>query len=57
MSITKAKAELSASEISNLIEERIASFDSSSESNISGKIVSVRDGIIRIHGLCRCSIW
>ena len=51
MSITKAKTELSASEISNLIEQRIASFDSSSESNVSGKIVSVRDGIITIHGL------
>ena len=54
--MSNTKAELSASEISDLIEQRIANFDSSAESNISGKIVSVRDGIIK-PWFIGCCFW
>ena len=43
--------ELSPSEISELIKQRIENFDISSEVRTEGTIVSIRDGIIRIHGL------
>ena len=43
--------QLSSAEISNLIKERIADFNVDAEARTEGTIVSVRDGIIRIHGL------
>lgn len=42
---------LSATEITNIIKERIANFDAGLETRKEGTIVSVRDGIVRIHGL------
>ncbi|NCX94370.1 MAG: F0F1 ATP synthase subunit alpha, partial [Gammaproteobacteria bacterium] len=42
---------LSAAEISNLIQEKIAQFDQNVETRTEGTIASVRDGIVRIHGL------
>ena len=51
MTSATANAQLNASEISELIEKRIKDFSTSSSSGVSGKIVSVRDGIITIHGL------
>ncbi len=46
-----SKKVLSASEVSNLIKQRIANFDQPTESKNEGTVVSVRDGVIRIHGL------
>lgn len=43
--------QLNPSEISELIKQRISSLDMSSEARNEGTIVSVSDGIIRIHGL------
>ncbi len=43
--------QLNPSEISELIKKRIGSLDMSSEARNEGTIVSVSDGIIRIHGL------
>ncbi len=43
--------ELSPAEISELIKQRIENFDISAEVRTEGIIVSIRDGIIRIHGL------
>ena len=43
--------QLNSTEISELIKKRIAQFDVVSESRNTGTIVSVSDGIIRIHGL------
>ncbi len=43
--------ELNPAEISELIKQRIESFDISAEVRTEGTIVSIRDGIIRIHGL------
>ncbi|PHS75070.1 F0F1 ATP synthase subunit alpha [Porticoccus sp.] len=43
--------QLNPSEISEIIKERIDSLDVSSEAQNEGTIVSVSDGIIRIHGL------
>ncbi len=42
---------LSATEITHLIKERIAEFDTGVETRKEGTIVSVRDGVVRIHGL------
>jgi F-type H+/Na+-transporting ATPase subunit alpha len=42
---------LNSSEISELIRERIANFDLSAEVRTEGTIVSLQDGIVRIHGL------
>lgn len=42
---------LSATEITNIIKERIANFDAGVETRKEGTIVSVRDGVVRIHGL------
>ncbi|MGC9456222.1 MAG: F0F1 ATP synthase subunit alpha [Halothiobacillaceae bacterium] len=39
------------SEISSLIEERIKNFESGADARTVGTIISVSDGIIRIHGL------
>ena len=46
-----AKISLKASEISDLIRERIEKFDSGIVTKNEGKIVSLSDGIVRIHGL------
>lgn len=43
--------QLSPSEISELIKQRIQKFDISPEVRTEGTIVSVKDGIVRIHGL------
>ena len=43
--------QLNPAEISDIIRQRIASFDVQSEARNEGTIVSVSDGIIRIHGL------
>ena len=43
--------QLNPSEISEIIKQRIASLDVSTEARNEGTIVSVSDGIIRIHGL------
>jgi len=43
--------QLNPSEISELIKERIGNFEASSEARTEGTIVSVADGIVRIHGL------
>ncbi len=43
--------QLSASEISNLIKKRIKNFEAVTEARTEGTVVSVTDGIIRIHGL------
>ena len=42
---------LTSAEISGLIKERIGKFDNAPETKTEGTIVSVSDGIIRIHGL------
>lgn len=42
---------LSATEITKLIRERIENFDGDIKARTEGEIVSVRDGVIRIHGL------
>lgn len=43
--------QLNPSEISNLIKERIAGFAAAPESGSEGTVVSIADGIARIHGL------
>ena len=43
--------QLNSTEISELIKKRIAQFDVVSEARNTGTIVSVSDGIIRVHGL------
>ncbi len=43
--------ELSPSEISQIIKDRIQDFDSVAEMRNEGTIVSLKDGIVRIHGL------
>jgi F-type H+-transporting ATPase subunit alpha len=43
--------QLSPSEISELIKKRIEKFDISAEARTEGTIVSLKDGIVRIHGL------
>jgi len=43
--------QLTSSEISNLIKNKIKDFDTKSLSREEGEIISVSDGIIRIHGL------
>ncbi|MBL4762928.1 MAG: F0F1 ATP synthase subunit alpha [Gammaproteobacteria bacterium] len=43
--------QLNPSEISDLIKERIKNFDASAEARTEGTIVSLTDGIARIHGL------
>ena len=42
---------IKASEISELIKERIKNFDSAAEARDVGSVISVTDGITRIHGL------
>jgi F-type H+-transporting ATPase subunit alpha len=43
--------QLNPTEISDLIKKRIADFDAVAEARTEGSIVSVTDGIVRIHGL------
>jgi len=43
--------QLSTSEISELIKSRIKNFSTASEARTQGTVVSVTDGIVRIHGL------
>ena len=43
--------QLSATEISDLIKERIQNFDVGVEARTEGTVVSLTDGIARIHGL------
>jgi F-type H+-transporting ATPase subunit alpha len=42
---------IKASEISDLIKARISQFDAAAEANNVGTVVSVTDGIVRVHGL------
>jgi len=42
---------IKASEISDLIKERIKNFDSAAEARDVGTVIAVTDGIVRIHGL------
>ena len=43
--------QLNAAEISDLIKKQIEGFDFSSEAKTEGRVISVSDGIVRIHGL------
>ncbi|MBE0434505.1 MAG: F0F1 ATP synthase subunit alpha [Methylomicrobium sp.] len=43
--------QLNSSEISDLIKQKIENFDLSVESHTEGTVVSVTDGIVRVHGL------
>ena len=43
--------QLNPSEISELIRQRIANFESKAEARTEGSIVSLTDGIVRVHGL------
>ena len=43
--------QLNSTEISELIKERIAQFNIVSDAHNEGTIISVSDGILRIHGL------
>jgi len=45
------QTQLNPSEISDLIKERIERFEASSETRTEGTVVSVSDGIARLHGL------
>ncbi|MDR3478133.1 MAG: F0F1 ATP synthase subunit alpha [Gammaproteobacteria bacterium] len=45
------QTQLSPSEISELIKQRIEKFDISAQARTEGTIVSLKDGIVRIHGL------
>lgn len=46
--------QLNSTEISELIKQRIEKFESVTETRNEGTIVSVSDGILRIHGLADC---
>ena len=43
--------QLNPTEISDLIKKRIEGFDTDAEARTEGTIVSIMDGIVRIHGL------
>ena len=43
--------QLNPSEISEIIKQRIAKLDTATEARTEGTVVSVSDGIVRIHGL------
>jgi len=43
--------QLSTSEISELIKSRLEDFEVSNEARTQGTVISVTDGIVRIHGL------
>ena len=46
--------QLNSNEIAELIKERIEKFEVTSEARNEGTIMSVQDGIIRVHGLADC---
>ncbi|HAS21879.1 MAG TPA: F0F1 ATP synthase subunit alpha, partial [Idiomarina loihiensis] len=46
--------QLNSNEIAELIKQRIEKFEVTSEARNEGTIMSVQDGIIRIHGLADC---
>ncbi len=48
---------LKASEISELIKERIEKFEVSAEARDVGTVIGVTDGIVRIHGIGRLTLW
>ena len=48
--------QLNSTEIAELIKQRIEQFNVVSEARNEGTIVSVSDGIIRVHGLVRLGI-
>jgi F-type H+-transporting ATPase subunit alpha len=43
--------QLNPSEISDLIKKKIENFDAQLEAHSEGTVVSVTDGIVRVHGL------
>ncbi len=43
--------QLNPSEISDLIKKKIENFDLGAQSHSEGTVVSVTDGIVRVHGL------
>ena len=43
--------QLNPSEISDLIKSRIKNFEAATEARNTGTIVSLQDGIVRVHGL------
>src|ERR1043165_5618396 len=43
--------QLTTSEISELIKSRLENFNASAEARTQGTVVSVTDGIVRVHGL------
>jgi len=43
--------QLNPSEISELIKKRIENFDAATEARNEGTVVSITDGIVRVHGL------
>lgn len=45
------------SEISNLIQKQIESFEAQSEARTEGTVVSIQDGILRIHGLADAKLF
>ena len=47
----KQNMQLNPSEISDLIKKKIENFDLSAEAHTEGTVVSVTDGIVRVHGL------
>ena len=47
----KKHMQLNPSEISDLIKKKIENFDLSAEAHTEGTVVSVTDGIVRVHGL------
>merc|ERR1711991_774211 len=49
--ISAAKKNLGVAELSRVLEERILNYESPTEMNEVGKVLSVGDGIARIHGL------
>ena len=52
--------QLNPSEISELIKGKIQNFESATEAKTQGTVVSVTDGICRVHGLsdgCRERCW
>ena len=45
--------QLSTSEISELIKSRLENFSTQAEARTQGTVISVTDGIVRIHGLIK----
>jgi len=48
--------QLSTSEISELIKSRLENFSTTAEARTQGTVVSVTDGIVRIH-IIKCDVW